>query len=177
MAIVNAFPLTLSQLQHSLRNATLELNLERSKHSVEVVAKDEEIRKLRVAQCLLQDDNSDLHEQLEEEQARSDELESALDEALTQLDERHAEGETAQNTIRTQAREIANLRVGTFSLLSKAQLTLYRPSSRLWRTSRPTPTRFSLTNSLYHVKSHHYGPRSNTCAPRLKPTLDCSLRS
>ncbi|KAA8626552.1 Myosin-tail-1 multi-domain protein [Pyrenophora tritici-repentis] len=110
MAIVNAFPLTLSQLQHSLRNATLELNLERSKHSVEVVAKDEEIRKLRVAQCLLQDDNSDLHEQLEEEQARSDELESALDEALTQLDERHAEGETAQNTIRTQAREIANLR-------------------------------------------------------------------
>ncbi|PZD43031.1 Myosin-tail-1 multi-domain protein [Pyrenophora tritici-repentis] len=100
----------MKDLQHSLRNATLELNLERSKHSVEVVAKDEEIRKLRVAQCLLQDDNSDLHEQLEEEQARSDELESALDEALTQLDERHAEGETAQNTIRTQAREIANLR-------------------------------------------------------------------
>ncbi|KAE8836319.1 hypothetical protein CFE70_000418 [Pyrenophora teres f. teres 0-1] len=100
----------MKDLQHSLRNAILELNLERSKHSVEVVAKDEEIRKLRVAQCLLQDDNSDLHEQLEEEQARSDELESALDEALTQLDERHAEGETAQNTIRTQAREIANLR-------------------------------------------------------------------
>ena len=126
------WPSTLStnpyQLQHSLRTATLELSLERSKHSVEAVAKDEEIRKLRVAQCLLQDDNSDLHEQLEEEQARADELENALEEALTQLDERHAEGETAQNTIRTQAREIANLRVGTFSLLSKALLTLYRPS-------------------------------------------------
>jgi len=99
------------QLQHSLRNATLELNLERSKHSVEVVAKDEEIRKLRVSQCLLQDDNSDLHEQLEEEQARSDELENALDEALAQLDEQKARDEAAQNQIRTQARENANLKV------------------------------------------------------------------
>ncbi|KAJ4375082.1 hypothetical protein N0V83_002162 [Neocucurbitaria cava] len=97
-------------LQHSLRNANLELNLERSKHSVEVVAKDEEIRKLRVSQCLLQDDNNDLHEQLEEEQARSDELENALDEALAQLDEQRAVGEAAQNQIRTQAREIANLK-------------------------------------------------------------------
>jgi predicted RNase H-like nuclease (RuvC/YqgF family) len=94
-----------------LRNATLELNLERSKHSVEVVAKDEEIRKLRVSQCLLQDDNSDLHEQLEEEQARSDELENALDEALAQLDEQKARDEEAQNQIRTQARENANLKV------------------------------------------------------------------
>ncbi|KAK1917797.1 hypothetical protein P3342_000512 [Pyrenophora teres f. teres] len=151
----------MKDLQHSLRNAILELNLERSKHSVEVVAKDEEIRKLRVAQCLLQDDNSDLHEQLEEEQARSDELESALDEALTQLDERHAEGETAQNTIRTQAREIANLRAEL-----KAMENVTSDS-----------TRFSRTNSLCHAKSHHYGPRSNTCAPRLKPTLDYSPRS
>ncbi|KAH4059166.1 hypothetical protein HBH49_014750 [Parastagonospora nodorum] len=100
----------MKDLQHSLRNATLELNLERSKHSVEVVAKDEEIRKLRVSQCLLQDDNSDLHEQLEEEQARSDELENALDEALAQLDEQKARDEEAQNQIRTQARENANLK-------------------------------------------------------------------
>ncbi|KAH7091261.1 hypothetical protein FB567DRAFT_518300 [Paraphoma chrysanthemicola] len=100
----------MKDLQHSLRNATLELNLERSRHSVEVVAKDEEIRKLRVSQCLLQDNNSDLHEQLEEEQARSDELENALDEALTQLDEQQAADEAAQNQIRTQARENANLK-------------------------------------------------------------------
>ena len=99
------------QLQHSLRNATLELNLERSKHSVEVIVKDEEIRKLRVTQCLLQDANTDLHEQLEEEQARSDELENALDEALAQLDQKTAETETAEKRIRTQAREVANLKV------------------------------------------------------------------
>jgi hypothetical protein len=64
-----------------------------------------------VSKCLLQDDNNDLHEQLEEEQARSDELENALDEALAQLDENKATDEAAQNQIRTQARENANLKV------------------------------------------------------------------
>lgn len=81
-----------------------------------------------MAQCLLQDENTDLHEQLEEEQARSDELENALDDALAQLDEQRAEGEAAQNTIRTQAREIANLKVGTSSTPAKASLTLTRLS-------------------------------------------------
>ncbi|KAF2631553.1 hypothetical protein BU25DRAFT_445667 [Macroventuria anomochaeta] len=100
----------IKDLQHSLRSATLEISLARSKHSVEVVAKDEEIRKLRVSQCLLESDNSDLHEQLEEEQARSDELENALDDALLTLDEQKAAGEAAQNQIRTQSREIANLK-------------------------------------------------------------------
>ena len=118
-----------SQLQNSLRNATLELSLERSKHSVEAVVKDEEIRKLRVAQCLLQDDNSDLHEQLEDEQARSDELEASLEEALAQLDEQRAEAEAAQNTIRTQAREVANLKVSTSGLPINALLA-YTPSGR-----------------------------------------------
>lgn len=103
------------QLQHSLRSASLELSLAQSKHSVEAVARDEEIRKLRVSQCLLENDNSDLHEQLEEEQARSDELENALDDALLSLDEQKAEGEVAQNQIRTQSREIANLKVGLSS--------------------------------------------------------------
>jgi predicted RNase H-like nuclease (RuvC/YqgF family) len=64
-----------------------------------------------VSQCLLQDENSDLHEQLEEEQARSDELEAALDDALMELDEQMAAGEMAQKEIRIQSREVANLRV------------------------------------------------------------------
>ena len=69
------------------------------------------MRKLRMSQCLLQDENSDLHEQLEEEQARSDDLENALGEALMQLDEHKAARQTAQNQIRTQSREVANLKV------------------------------------------------------------------
>ncbi|KAF3010708.1 hypothetical protein E8E13_006392 [Curvularia kusanoi] len=100
----------IKDLQHSLRSTSLELSLARSKHSIDVVVKDEEIRKLQVSQALLASDNSDLHEQLEEEQARSDELENALDDALLNLDEQKAEGEAAQNQIRTQSREIANLK-------------------------------------------------------------------
>jgi predicted RNase H-like nuclease (RuvC/YqgF family) len=117
------------QLQHSLRSASLELSLAQSKHSVEAVARDEEIRKLRLSQCLLENDNSDLHEQLEEEQARSDELENALDDALLNLDEQKAESEVAQNQIRTQSREIANLKVGlTSPSTTQSPLTPHRPN-------------------------------------------------
>ncbi|CAI6335294.1 unnamed protein product [Periconia digitata] len=104
------FESEIKDLKHTLRTADLELSLERSKHSVEIVAKDEEVRKLRVAQCLLQDQSSELREQLEEEQERSDALETALDGALMQLDEQAAVAEMAQNQIRTQSREVANLK-------------------------------------------------------------------
>lgn len=78
------------------------------------MAKDEDMRKLRVGQCLLQDENGDLHEQLEEEQTRSDGLEAELNDALAQLDEQTAAAELAQNQIRMQAREVANLKVRHF---------------------------------------------------------------
>ena len=82
-----------------------------------------------MSQCLLQNDNSDLHEQLHEEEARSDELETALDEALAHVDEQTAIGEAAQNQIRTQAREIANLKVGTFGhAFAELALNIPRPS-------------------------------------------------
>lgn len=75
------------------------------------MCKDEEIRQLRLNQALLQDQTDELHEQLDEEQARSDGLEQALDDALMQLDQLRAEQQSSQNQIRTQAREIANLKV------------------------------------------------------------------
>lgn len=66
-----------------------------------------------MSQCLLQGETSELHEQLEDEQTRSDELEKALEDALAQLDEQKSIGEAAQNQIRMQTREVANLKVGT----------------------------------------------------------------
>jgi len=64
----------------------------------------------------LQDENNELHEQLEEEQARADELEEALDEMMMQLDQHKAEAELVQNQFRTQSREVANLKVGKLLL-------------------------------------------------------------
>lgn len=89
------------------------MNLERSKHSVEVVAKDEDIRKLRLQQLILEDEKDDLHSQLSEEEARSDGLEQALDEALAQLEQLQLDNQSFQNDMRTQSREIANLKVGS----------------------------------------------------------------
>lgn len=64
----------------------------------------------------MQDENNELHEQLEEEQARADELEEALDEMMMQLDQHKAEAELVQNQFRTQSREVANLKVGKLLL-------------------------------------------------------------
>lgn len=97
-------------LRHSLRTANLELSLSQSKQAIESIVKDEEIRKLRLSQCLLQDQVNELHEQLDEEQARSDGLEDQLDQASLSLDQYKADTESAQQQIRTQARELANLR-------------------------------------------------------------------
>jgi peptidoglycan hydrolase CwlO-like protein len=94
-----------------LRTAALELSLAQSTHAVEIVAKDEEIRKLRLTQCLLQDEADDLHEQLDEEQARGDKFEEDLDEAFASMDQYKAEAEQMRSQIRTQAREVANLKV------------------------------------------------------------------
>ena len=58
-----------------------------------------------------QDQIDDLNEQLDEEQARSDELEKALDDALSDLDQYKANAEAVQNQFRTQCREVANLKV------------------------------------------------------------------
>lgn len=96
-----------------MRTATLELSLAQSKHAIEVVAKDEEIRKLRLTQCLLQDQVGELHEQLDEEQARVDELEGVLEETLVSLDQHKAEAEESRNQISTQGRQIANLKVSS----------------------------------------------------------------
>jgi hypothetical protein len=107
--------------KHSLRTASLELSLERSKHAVEMVAKDEDIRKLRVRQCLLENESGDFQELLEEEQGRADDLEAALEEALAQVNEQKAAAEMAQKTMLTQSREAANLKV-------RAQQTPIAPS-------------------------------------------------
>ena len=94
-----------------MRTSNLELSLAQSKYAIEGIVKDEEIRKLRLSQCLLQDQVDELHEQLDEEQARSDGLEEDLDQALLSLDQHQADADSSQNQIRTQSREIANLKV------------------------------------------------------------------
>lgn len=111
-----------------------------------MVAKDEEIRKLRVSQALLQNKVDEMREQLDEEQTHAEGLEDALEEALTSLDQYKANAELAHNQIRTQSREVANLKVlaghhprSTSSLRANQ---FCRQNSQPWRMSLPTRISF-----------------------------------
>lgn len=94
------------QLQRALQTTTLELNLARSTHSVEIVSKDEDIRKLRFQLLLLEDENDGLHEQLQAEDVRMEELEQSLDDALARSEQKEAELQTVFNELRMKTREM-----------------------------------------------------------------------
>lgn len=98
-------------MQQALRTAECELELERSQRIVESVNKDEEIRKLRFQILLLEDENDDLQDQLQEEEQRSDKLETTLDDALAQLRKRDADIQRISNQLRMKMREAENMKV------------------------------------------------------------------
>ena len=121
-----------------MRTAGLELSLAHSKHSVEIVAKDEEIRKLCVARCVMQAEMDEVQAELDDEMARADGLEGALEEALQSRDQFQAEAEALQSQCRTQAREVANLKVGsrlssvlTHRIYTELSLTRKTPQAEL----------------------------------------------
>ncbi|GME36044.1 Viral a-type inclusion protein [Neofusicoccum parvum] len=99
------------ELQQALRTAECELELERSQRIVESVGKDEEVRKLRFQVLLLEDENDELQDQLQEEEQRSDKLETALDDALAQLRETEAATQRLSNELRMKTREAENMKV------------------------------------------------------------------
>ncbi|KAF4301442.1 hypothetical protein GTA08_BOTSDO10781 [Botryosphaeria dothidea] len=105
-----------AELQQALRTAECELELERSQRIVESVNKDEEIRKLRFQILLLEDENDDLQDQLQEEEQRSDKLETTLDDALAQLRKRDADIQRISNQLRMKMREAENMKAELASM-------------------------------------------------------------
>ncbi|KAJ9667828.1 hypothetical protein H2201_002014 [Coniosporium apollinis] len=105
-----------SELQLALQTAAAELNYERSKHNVESVAKEEDIRKLRFQLLLLEDENDELHAQLGEEEAHADGLQLNLDETLGALEEVKAEKQRVVSELRMRARELDTIKAEVMSL-------------------------------------------------------------
>jgi len=103
------------QLELALQTAAAELNYERSKHNVESIAKDEDIRKLRFQLLLLEDENDELHAQLGEEEAHADGSQLSLDETLGALEEVKAEKQRVVSELRMRARELDTIKVSTTS--------------------------------------------------------------
>ncbi|KAF1985795.1 hypothetical protein K402DRAFT_404918 [Aulographum hederae CBS 113979] len=104
------------ELQQALQSAALELKLARSIHDVENVAKDEDMRKLRVQILLLEDENQELHDQLVIEEERNETIEQDLEEAVARAEELDNEAQTATNGWRAQSREYESMRAELSSL-------------------------------------------------------------
>jgi chromosome segregation ATPase len=88
--------------QETLRNA-------------ELIIKDEGARRLRLRIFMLENENNDLHEQLALGDDRIDVLEQEGQELRGQLDHAQEDVLRQENELRTQAREVNNLKVGVIS--------------------------------------------------------------
>lgn len=78
---------------------------------VEVIIQDETERRLRVQILLLEHDNDDLQEQLAHGDDRIDELEQEGEDLKSQLEEARESVSYLETEMRTQVRELGNLRV------------------------------------------------------------------
>ncbi|KAF2835134.1 hypothetical protein M501DRAFT_1026885 [Patellaria atrata CBS 101060] len=104
--LINRVSPEISAFQLALQTTKYELNYERSARAVECVAKDEDIRKLRLQLLLLEDENDELNDQLEREQKRGDELEHSVNDAWAQLEESETEVQRVSNELRMKVREL-----------------------------------------------------------------------
>ena len=95
----------------SLNSAVLELKYERSAHLVDIVSKDESIRKLRFDVHVLQDDNDELHGLLAREEDRSDRLERIVNEHLVRAEEAEASLQQVEDELHGKEQELSALRV------------------------------------------------------------------
>lgn len=114
---VPAFPfpttssLTPSQYDQSLHSAALELKYERSSHLVDIISKDETLRKMRFDSHLLEDDNEELRELLTHEEDRADSLEKLVNEHLARAEDAEALVVELQQDLQSAEQELSILRV------------------------------------------------------------------
>ncbi|PNS20677.1 hypothetical protein CAC42_2922 [Sphaceloma murrayae] len=96
--------------EHSLHTSALELKYERSVHLVDIIAKEEGIRKLRFSNHVLEDDNVELRDLLSSEQERCDKMEGMLNEHLARAEEAEAALHDFEEELQSREQEASSLR-------------------------------------------------------------------
>jgi len=96
----------------SLHSASLELKYERSTHLVDIIAKDENIRKLRFEVHVLEDDCDELRDLLVKEEDRSEKLERIVNDNMARAEEAEAAVQDLENDMLGREQELSTLRVG-----------------------------------------------------------------
>ncbi|KAK7510056.1 uncharacterized protein IWZ02DRAFT_465122 [Phyllosticta citriasiana] len=94
-----------TELLQQLHTAECELNLARSQAKYDTVAKDESIRELKFCMMLLEDENEQLHNDLDEKDTKYEELEGKLDDVFAQVAEKEAEVQRISHDLRIKTRE------------------------------------------------------------------------
>jgi hypothetical protein len=97
------------------------MEYQQSCHQVELVAKDEEARRLKVSGLLLRDENSSLKDQILHKDDALKSLCNQSDNVRTQLESAKQECSKHEKLMQSQSREIANLKVCSLVTSSTAQ--------------------------------------------------------
>ncbi|PSK46308.1 hypothetical protein B9Z65_5276 [Elsinoe australis] len=102
--------------EHSLHTSGLELKYERSVHLVDIIAKEEGLRKLRFNNHVLEDDNVELRDLLSAEQERCDKMESMMNEHLARAEDAEAAVQGLEGELQGKEQELSSLRAETKAL-------------------------------------------------------------
>ena len=93
----------------SLHSSAAELKHEHSAHLVDIIAKDEDIRRLRFEIHVLEDDSDELRELLSQEEDRSDAFEKLVNENLARAEDAEARLLDTETNLRARELELATL--------------------------------------------------------------------
>ena len=95
--------------EQTLTTAALELKLAQSTHLVDIISKDEDIRRLRFDVHILEDDNDELRGLLSQEEDRSDRFETILNDNLARAEEAEAQLRILETDLQIREQEIQAL--------------------------------------------------------------------
>ncbi|KAK5107290.1 hypothetical protein LTR62_001419 [Meristemomyces frigidus] len=93
----------------SLTSSALQLKYEKSTHLVDILSKDEDIRRLRFDVHILEDDNDELRELLAQEEDRSDAFERLVNENLARAENAEAQLQDLEVDLRHREQELTTL--------------------------------------------------------------------
>ena len=95
--------------QQILHSSALELKYAHSTHLVDIISKDEDIRRLRFDIHILEDDNDELRGLLLQEEDRSDAFEKLVNENLGRAEEAEAQLQELETDLRTTGARMSGL--------------------------------------------------------------------
>ncbi|RDL37458.1 uncharacterized protein BP5553_04891 [Venustampulla echinocandica] len=101
---------------HLSKSQCLEMSYQEALSNTNLVVKDEGARRLRLRILMLENENDDLHEQLAVGDDRADLLEQNSEELRAQLEHTQEEARRRETELRTQTREVNNLRAEVASM-------------------------------------------------------------